>query len=105
MLEEVPELEKAFRAVGGGHVLNTTTYDTAAGLLLLWELGCPATDAAGRSLEGLPLLGDDGTASFVGSVAASTPELHGALLEGLARGMARLSALVGSVGVEGLVAI
>jgi myo-inositol-1(or 4)-monophosphatase len=105
MLEEIPELEEAFRAVGGGHLLNTTTYDTAAGLLLLWELGCPATDAAGRSLESLPLLDEDGTASYVGSVAAATRELHGALIEALARGMERLRALIGSVGVGALLGI
>ena len=105
MLEEVPELEEAFRAVGGGHVLNTTTYDTAAGLLLLWELGCPATDAAGRSLEKLPVLSEDGKASFVGAVAASTPEVHGALIEALGRGMERLRGLIRSVGVGGLLGI
>jgi myo-inositol-1(or 4)-monophosphatase len=102
ILEEMPELEEAFRAAGGGHVLNTTTYDTAAGLLLLWELGCPATDAAGRPLEDVALLDAEGKASFVGAVAASTQELHGALLDALARGMERLRALVRTVGVDGL---
>jgi myo-inositol-1(or 4)-monophosphatase len=105
MVEELPELKEAFRAVGGGHVLNTTTYDTAAGLLLLWELGCPVTDAAGRSLEGVPLLEQDGTASYVGSVAASTPEVHGALIEALSRGMERLRGLIGSVGMESLLGL
>ena len=83
-------------------MLNTTTYDTAAGLLLLWELGCPATDAAGRPLDNIALLDAEGKASFVGAVAASTQELHGALLDALARGMERLRALVRTVGVDGL---
>ncbi|MGH2681729.1 MAG: inositol monophosphatase family protein [Actinomycetota bacterium] len=103
LVEEIPELEELFRLVGGGHVLNTTTYDVAAGLLLLWELGCPATSPTGAALEEVPLLDGEGKASAVPSVSASTPELHGALLEALGEGMDRLRGLVAAVGVEALV--
>jgi myo-inositol-1(or 4)-monophosphatase len=102
LIEEVPELEEAFRRVGGGHVLNTTTYDTAAGLLLLWELGCPATDPRGGSLREVPILDEAGKASSVASVAASTPEVHGSLLDALKEGIERLRRLIGTVGVEAI---
>jgi myo-inositol-1(or 4)-monophosphatase len=102
LVEEIPEIEEPFRRVGGGHVLNTTTYDAAAGLLLLWELGCLATGPTGGRLEEVPILDGDGKASQVGSVAASTPELHGALVEALGEGMKRLRGLVAAVGMEAL---
>jgi myo-inositol-1(or 4)-monophosphatase len=103
LVEEIPELEDPFRRVGGGHLLSTTTYDVAAGLLLLWELGCPATGPTGGGLEGLPLLDGGGKASAVASVSASTRELHGALVNALEEGIKRLRELVASVGVEALV--
>jgi myo-inositol-1(or 4)-monophosphatase len=90
LVEEVPGMEEEFRRVGGGHVLNTTTYDTAAGWLLLHELGLPTTDAWGRSVDEQPLFGPDGAATLVSTVAACTPELHGAILELLAGGLERL---------------
>lgn len=102
LIEEVPELEEAFRRVGGGHVLNTTTYDTAAGLLLLWELGLPATDPRGGSLRDVPLVDSAGKASPVPSVAASTPQVHGALLDALKEGLERLRRLVEAVGVDAI---
>jgi myo-inositol-1(or 4)-monophosphatase len=97
ILEELPETEPAFRRLGGGHVLNTTTYDAAAGYLLLWELGCPTTDASGRSLEHIPLIGRDGQASHVSTVAASNPELHGAVVDAVGRGVGRLREIAGAI--------
>jgi myo-inositol-1(or 4)-monophosphatase len=102
LINEIPELEEAFRRAGGGHVLNTTTYDTAAGLLLLWELGCPATDPRGGSLEDLPLFGEDGNASAVPSVSASTGEAHERLVDALKDGIDRTRRLIEAVGVEGV---
>lgn len=90
MVETVPGMEGAFRRVGGGHILNTTTYDTAAGYLLLWELGLPVTDALGRPLGGVPLLDGDGKASLVSTVAASTASVHEELLARVSLGLDRL---------------
>lgn len=90
MVEAVPGMDEAFRRVGGGHVLNTTTYDAAASYLLLWEIGLPVTDALGRSLREVPLLDGDGKASLVSTVAASTPALHEEILDEVARGLDRL---------------
>lgn len=92
IVEEVPGMEEAFRRVGGGHVLNTTTYDTAAGDLVLRELGRPVTDALGRPVDDLPLLDAEGRARLVSTVAAATPELHGAILELVREGIERLRA-------------
>jgi myo-inositol-1(or 4)-monophosphatase len=102
LIEEMPELEEPFRRVGGGHLLNTRTYDVAAGLLLLRELGCPATDPTGAGLEEIPLLDAEGKASAVATIAASTPEVHGALADALAEGLKRLRGLLAGVGVEAL---
>jgi len=89
IIERLPNTRAAFERLGGGHALNTVTYDAAAGYLLLWELGCPVTDAAGRPLDGVPLIAEDGTASHVSTVAASNPELHAALVEAVMRGLDR----------------
>lgn len=91
LVEEIPEMEERFRAVGGGHVLNTTTYDAAAGYLVLEELGLPATDARGRPVGEVPLFTEEGAATLVSTVAACTPELHEALLGVVGRGIARLA--------------
>lgn len=92
LVDEVPGMEERFRAVGDGHVLNTTTYDTAGGYLLLEELGLPVTDARGGPSEEVPLFDRDGRATLVSTVAACTPELHERLLALVARGIGRLRA-------------
>jgi myo-inositol-1(or 4)-monophosphatase len=96
MIEAVPEFEAAFRQVGGGHLLNTVTYDTAAGYLLLWELGIPCTDALGRPLQAVPLFDEAGRASQVSTIAAATPELHAAILAIVEDGIERLRSERGS---------
>jgi len=90
LVEEVPGMEARFREVGEGHVLNTTTYDTAAGYLLLEEMGLPVTDARGAPVGEVPLFETDGRATLVSTVAACTPELHETLLVIVARGIDRL---------------
>jgi myo-inositol-1(or 4)-monophosphatase len=103
MIDALPEVQEAFTRVGGGHVLNTSTYDAAAGYLLLWELGCPATDAVGGSLEAVPLIGADGRATMVSTAAASNPELHAEIVDAVRAGIERLRGLIKAVGPEGLV--
>jgi myo-inositol-1(or 4)-monophosphatase len=91
IVEEVPALEPAFRRLGGGHVLNTTTYDVAAGYLLLQEMGLPVTDARGRPVDEVPLFDDEGNATLVSTVAACTEELHEGLLRLVGEGLDRLA--------------
>lgn len=102
IVEEVPEMVGAFRRVGGGHVLNTTTYDAAAGVLLLRELGLPVTDARGDPLDAVPLLRQGPTASTISLLAAATPELHRALLDAVEEGFGRLGTLLDAHGADPL---
>ena len=102
IVDEVPGLEEAFRTVGGGHVLNTTTYDAAAGVLVLREMGLPVTDARGTPLDSVPLLRGGTTATGVSVVAAATPELHAAILAALDEGFARLRRLLEAGGEDAL---
>jgi myo-inositol-1(or 4)-monophosphatase len=92
LVDEVPAMEERFRRLGQGHVLNTTTYDTAAGWLLLRELGLPVTDALGRPLDDVPLVGPDGRASLVSTIAACTDGLHGTIVRLVAAGLEQLRA-------------
>lgn len=96
LVDEVPGMERSFRRAGGGHVLNTTTYDTAAGYLVLRELGLPVTDARGRPVDDIPLFDAEGRSTLVSTVAACTPDLHGAVLAAVDAGIDRLRARVGS---------
>jgi myo-inositol-1(or 4)-monophosphatase len=98
IVEAVPETEPLFRRLGGGHLLNTVTYDTAAGDLLLWELGCPCTDARGRSLRDVPLIDAGGHASDVSTIAAGTPELHQAVVDLVGAGLRRLREVLATAG-------
>ena len=91
LVERVPGMEEAFRRVGGGHILNTTTYDTAAAYLLLRELDLPVTDALGRPVDDVPLFDADGRSTLVSTVAACTPDLHGAILERVGEGIESLT--------------
>ena len=89
MIEEVPALRSRFEEVGGGAVLNNSPYDLAAAVLCLEEAGATVTDAHGQSLASRPLLGS-GHEYQMSCVAAANRDLHGAMLEALERGFARL---------------
>jgi myo-inositol-1(or 4)-monophosphatase len=93
LIETAPRVEEAFLRVGGGHLLNTVTYDVAAGYLLLWELGLPCTDALGRPLQDVPLFDGGGRATPVSTVAAATVNLHDDVLHAVANGLQRVQAL------------
>ncbi|GAB4258000.1 MAG: hypothetical protein Kow00129_17680 [Thermoleophilia bacterium] len=89
MIEVAPWVEKRFREVGKGAVLNNAPYDVAASALILQEAGCPVTDAAGRSLDRRPLLGAD--VGFQMSVVASAnADLQALLLGEVSRGLEEL---------------
>jgi myo-inositol-1(or 4)-monophosphatase len=90
LVDELPGMREEFERVGGGAVLNNSPYDLAAAALILDEAGAVLTDAAGRSLDGRPLLGSD--AKFQMSVvAASNPMLHERVLAGVHDGIRRVS--------------
>nr|BFE60238.1 bifunctional fructose-bisphosphatase/inositol-phosphate phosphatase [Dactylosporangium thailandense] len=79
ILRDHPETEAAFRRVGRGSVLHLFGYDIAASVYLARRAGVVITDAYGDSLDTMPLLALD-PASQRSCVAASTPQLHAALL-------------------------
>ncbi len=91
MVADVAGIREEFERVGGGAVLNNSPYDLAAAVLCLEEAGAAVTDAYGRPLADRPLLGS-GPEFQISVVAASNPELHGAICAALDAGIARLAA-------------
>jgi myo-inositol-1(or 4)-monophosphatase len=78
-----------FLEVGFGRPIGLFTYDIAAAALIATEAGAIVTDAHGNSFDNTPLL--DTSADNVKSIlAATTLELHTALLAAIDTGMARL---------------
>ncbi len=89
VLDEFPETEPAFLAVGDGNVCTNFPYDVAAAALILSEAGGVITHADGRSLATHPAVGS-GRAEGLAVLAAASPELHALLLEAVDRGMTHL---------------
>jgi myo-inositol-1(or 4)-monophosphatase len=87
--EEVPDLRAEFERIGGGAVLTNPPYDLAGSWALLREAGAVVTDARGRPLDDLPLLGSDAEHQ-TSYVASSNPMLHEAILERVGSGVERL---------------
>ncbi len=102
VLDEVPETEAAFLAVGDGNVCTNFPYDVAAAALVVEEAGGIVTHADGRSLADHPAVGSS-RAEGLAVIGAATGELHAALLAAVDRGMRRLAAQVQSgSGARGL---
>lgn len=91
LVDELPELEPAFRAVGEGNVCTNFPYDVAAAALVLEEAGGTITLADGAPLGGHPAVGSS-RAEGLAVLASATAELHERLLAAVDRGMARLHA-------------
>jgi len=79
LLRDHPDTEAAFRLAGHGHILHLFGYDIAASAYLANRAGVTITDAYGEPLDSMPLLAIDPT-SQRSCLAASTPQLHQALL-------------------------
>jgi myo-inositol-1(or 4)-monophosphatase len=93
LIDDIPATRPMFERIADGAVLNNNPYDVAAALLVCREAGCPATDAAGRDLDGRPLVGS-GPDYCLSTLVACTSELHMALLAALDRGIDRLRAKI-----------
>lgn len=89
MIDDVPTTRRLFEEIADGAVLNNNPYDVAAALLICTEGGCVATDAAGQSLAGRPLVGS-GPDFCVSTIVAATPSLHAELVGYVDRGIERL---------------
>jgi len=89
VVDEVPESEAAFLAVGEGSVCTNFPYDVAAAALIVSEVGGVITHADGRALDDHPAVGSSRGHGLAVLAAASAP-LHSLLLTALERGMGRL---------------
>ncbi|HEV7806422.1 MAG TPA: inositol monophosphatase family protein [Solirubrobacteraceae bacterium] len=82
VLRDHPETEPDFRRVGHGSILHLFPYDIAASVYLAKRAGMTITDAYGASLDDTLLL-DIEPANQRSCIAASTPQLHGELLQAI----------------------
>lgn len=82
LLRDDPALLPAFERAGNGSVLHLFPYDIAAAVFLAERAGAVITDAYGKPL-GDTVLTDLSVGNQQSCVAASTPELHRALLDGV----------------------
>lgn len=92
VIDDVPGMREQFERVGGGQVLNNSSYDLAAPWLCLREAGGIVTDGWGAPLDRHRLLGS-GHDFQMSSISASNAELHAKLLRAVDDGVARLRSL------------
>jgi myo-inositol-1(or 4)-monophosphatase len=97
VLDEFPQTEGAFLAVGDGNVCTNFPYDVAAAALILQEAGGVITHADGRSLADHPAVGSS-RAEGLAVIASASPSLHTALIEAVDRGMTHLGSWFGAAG-------
>ena len=95
VLDEFPQTEGAFLAVGDGNVCTNFPYDVAAAALVLTEAGGVITHADGRPLDDHPAVGS-GRAEGLAVLAAASAELHAELLEAVNRGITHFGSFLGA---------
>ncbi|HEX6312368.1 MAG TPA: inositol monophosphatase family protein [Acidimicrobiia bacterium] len=91
IVDEAPETEGHFRAVGEGSLCTNFPYDVAAAALIVREAGGLVTSASGASLDRHPAIGSSREHGLA-VVASANAELHRALLRAVDDGMSRLRA-------------
>jgi myo-inositol-1(or 4)-monophosphatase len=97
VLDEFPQTEGAFLAVGDGNVCTNFPYDVAAAALVLTEAGGVITHADGRPLDDHPAVGS-GRAEGLAVLAAASTDLHAELLDALDRGITHFGSFLGAQG-------
>jgi myo-inositol-1(or 4)-monophosphatase len=90
VLDEVPQTEAAFLAVGEGAVCTNFPYDVAAAALVVEEAGGVVTHADGRPLAEHPAVGSS-RAHGLAVLGAANRELHRRLLAEVDTGLTRLA--------------
>jgi myo-inositol-1(or 4)-monophosphatase len=93
LVDEFPELEPLFRAVGEGAVCTNFPYDVAAAGLIVTEAGGVVTRADGRPLDEHPAVGS-GDAFGLAVLAAASPALHAQLLAAVDLGFEQVRAWI-----------
>jgi myo-inositol-1(or 4)-monophosphatase len=94
MVDECPEIESAFLAVGEGAITTNFPYDIAAAMLIVREAGGLVTHADGRPLDDHPAVGSSRAHGLAVLASANAP-LHDTVLAAIDRGMNHLQAWVG----------
>jgi myo-inositol-1(or 4)-monophosphatase len=89
VLDEIPELEPAFRRAGEGRICTNFPYDVAASSLVVAEAGGIVTAPDGGSLAGFPAIGS-GDGFGLAVVATASRALHDRVLDAVSVGMDRL---------------
>jgi myo-inositol-1(or 4)-monophosphatase len=89
VVDEVPEVERAFLEVGEGAVCTNFPYDVAAAALVVQEAGGVITHADGRSLNDHAAVGSS-RAHGLAVLGAANASLHEQLLAAVDRGIDRL---------------
>ncbi|MCX6372631.1 MAG: hypothetical protein NTX16_06035 [Actinobacteria bacterium] len=92
IIEAHPWVEAEFRRVGRGNVLCNSPYDLAAVHVLCREAGVPIGDAAGRPLDGKPVLGS-GAEYQLACIVAGNQALQDSLIAVVLRGIRDLRAV------------
>ncbi len=92
LVDEVPGMREEFERVGGGQVLNNSSYDLAAPWLCLTAAGGVVSDGWGAPLDDHRLLGS-GHEFQMSSISVSNQELHAKLLRAVDDGVERLKAM------------
>jgi myo-inositol-1(or 4)-monophosphatase len=92
VIDDIPGMREQFERVGGGQVLNNSSYDLAAPWLCLREAGGVVTDGWGAPLDRHRLLGS-GHDFQMSSISAANPQLHSQLVRAIDEGVARLRSL------------
>jgi myo-inositol-1(or 4)-monophosphatase len=90
VVDELPQTEAAFLAVGEGAVCTNFPYDVAAATLIVQEAGGVVTHADGRSLAEHPAVGSS-RAHGLAVLGAANAELHRRLLAEVDTGLTRLA--------------
>jgi len=89
LVDELPDLEARFRAVGEGALCTNFPYDVAAAALVVQEAGGVVTRADGEPIDAHPAVGS-GDGFGLAVLASATAELHALLLDKVDRGMQRV---------------
>jgi myo-inositol-1(or 4)-monophosphatase len=100
IVDEYPETEPWFRAVGEGAVCTNFPYDVAAAALIVEEAGGVVTHADGTSISDHPAVGS-GDGFGIAVLASASPLLHQRLLARVEAGMQRLGRWLQKPGFDG----
>jgi myo-inositol-1(or 4)-monophosphatase len=90
VVDEFPNTEPLFRAVGEGHVCTNFPYDVAAAALIVEEAGGVVTRADGTSIADHPAVGS-GDGYGIAVIASASPQLQQRLVAAIDAGMRRLA--------------